>query len=449
MSDDDLRPATWSRPGKDHKEDAIAGTYHVDATGHPIAQLHGVWQDEQHLPFGGEMPPLLHGDAFGRAVTLVAPRSGRSSRGFSDLQNTTLHARYAVEGLWLQEEDLSLTEVRVSLWDQDIWTGWNAYFGRIPPNSRWKWPTEFFYDPPAPRQAEFAWGTLVLEDGSSWSQLHQPTGWRLESGSRFVLRFNEPIPIGEVRTRYLAPIEFLISSATGRSSGVRNIHGTNSTWEITGFPDNWPPNEPDRWVTLRIPHLPRPDGDIESHSLLHLESDFEFATQLPKVFDVAQQARYSLEHFTALKADRATGSLAEFVATSQLVESFDRSLHPTPLGGSDTRDLNTRLTRLDGESGNLINDLLGHKRWRDDVRRLRNMVVHGEEGSAFLTRDARPLQAATAILMLLFEARLLVAEGFDSTRAKELVERRLHHWQIKDLIARSYGHLAGLVRDNP
>jgi len=160
------------------------------------------------------------------------------------------------------------------------------------------------------------------------------------------------------------------------------------------------------------------------------------------VFDVVNRHRYSVEHFEALKGRGAVGYLAQFVAAAQLVESFDRSLHDD----QGRRGLDARLRRLSGETGGVLDEIIGHKRWAKHVARVRDIVVHGLDTSEQLTRDVRSIQVATDILLLLFEARLLVEFGFDTSKAKALIERRLKHWEIKANITQNYGHLEEISR---
>jgi len=257
----------------------------------------------------------------------------------------------------------------------------------------------------------------------------------MESSSAFGMSFNEPVSIDDLFDRWLLPLEFLIMTATGRPTGIRTLRGTNERWQIETL------KKDDCWVDIRVSHAPRPSEHINHHELLHLLPDFDFGRQIPLVLDTVNRNRYSVEHFAAVKAG-AGGHLARFVASAQLVESFDRSLHDD----QGRRGLDSRLIRLSRESGDVLHEIIGHKRWAKHVARVRDIVVHGLETSERLTRDVRSLQVATEILLLLFEARLLVEIGFEATMAKTLIERRLRHWQIKASITENYGHLEEISR---
>lgn len=430
------RPAEWYRPGDVEKSEGASGLYRVGDDGQPEVTLHGSWSDAPSM-FSNDPDflDLFHGNVFGLSVTVVGGRLSRSTKGMSRLQNTTILPRCAVEGLWLGIEELALTEVHVQFWDQEEWSLSDAFRDTTEDSGRGRLRVE--YQPPEGRTAEVSQGSVKVVDASDYRQTMHPRGWVMESSSAFSMSFKEPVTFDDLFSRWLVPLEFLIMTATGRPTGIRSLRGTNDRWEIESV------GRPfiERWVDIRVSHAPRPAEVVNQHELLHLLPDFDFARQMPLVLDVVNRHRYSVEHFAALKG-AAGGHLARFVAAAQLVESFDRSLHDE----QGKRGLDARLNRLSRESGGVLDEIIGHKRWAKHVARVRDIVVHGLETSEQLTRDVRSIQVATEILLLLFEARLLVAFGFPAAVAQTLIERRNRHWQIKASITENYTHLEEIAR---
>jgi hypothetical protein len=433
------RPALWFHPGEVDTGQCVAGLYRVNEHGQPEVNIHGSWSDGPGTVVSAPQDiPLLHGNAFGKGITAVDNQLRHSQHGlFSNLQDTTLIPRYTVEGgFYLNEDELALTQVRVRFWDQDAWSLWDAFVDKDPDRTRF--PPRVEFREPLQRTAEVAGGTIGIEDDSVCRSTRRPNGWIMESYSAFTLTFTEPVSIDDIFMKWLVPLQFLIMSATGRPTGIRTLRGTNDAWVIGGEE----PGRTDRWVDIRTAHALRPQGDLSTRDLLHLLPDFDFATQIPLVLEVVEQHRYSVEHFAVLRGGGAEGHLARLVAAAQLVESFDRSLHRAP-GGVKLED---RLLRLNLESGEVLDEIVGHKRWAKDVVRVRDVVVHGLETSEQLTRDVRPLQVANEVLLLLFEVRLLVELGFDKSKAKGLIERRASHWEIKAAITENYAHLGAMAK---
>jgi hypothetical protein len=457
--------------------EAAAGLYQVAEDGQPEAKVHGSWSEMPSLfhAMADEPMPLLYGNVFGKSVTLVDCRVTSSKRGLSVLQDTTITPRMAVEGLWLEPKELAFTELSVQFWDQDVWTQWDSYRGVVSASTD-DFGLTVTYERPEAKVAELPQATVTLTDASTYDQTTHPGGWSLKSISRFRIHFSEPIGVEDVFNRWLVPLEFLIMSATGRSSGISALTATNSTWEIANER-----HRADRWVEVRTSYPPRFGKEKESHDLLHLARDFDFGRQIPRVVEVVNQHRYSVEHFAALKGRPSGGVLARFVAAAQLVESFDRTLHddqPKPgqaavmeqvtkllkdtgisskyrrkikdvLKRSHEPSLEQRLRRLSRQSGSVLDEVVEHTRWPADVARLRNIVVHGLETSETLTRDVRSIQVSTDILLLLFEARWLWEIGFDQAQIRRLLERRAYHWSIKHRIRENYPHLAQIAARHP
>ena len=475
--DDDVRtqPALWYEPGTYRLENPVPGLYSILENGQPEARLHGSWSDVPPLLATDLEQPLqiLHGNVFGRAVTLVDCTVTGGKRNLSRLQDVTLWPSYAIEGLFLEASELAFTEVYVHYWDQDIWTEWNAYEAEVTANSS-RYDIRIASRSPKEVSAQVQDASITLCDASTFSQTPQPSdGWILKSQSKFHLTFREPLPIDDLFSRFLVPLEALIISATGRPSGIKSLQATNREWPQ--IPNSRYPS--DRWVKVRVSYHPRPSKELYYVDLLHLLRDFDFARQLPLVMEAVEQHRYSIEHFAAIKRPNSGGALANFVAASQLVESFDRTLHddqPSPgqvdevrkvekllsttdidagyrskiknfLKRSHEPSLEERLRRLDAETGLVVTDIVSNRRWCADIARLRNIVVHGLPASEALTRDIRSIQVATDILLKLFESRWLCVIGFEKSQAQALIARRRDYNNATRRIRENYEHVRSLV----
>lgn len=176
---------------------------------------------------------------------------------------------------------------------------------------------EVRYREPKTLEASFDGGVLRLKDASTHERLMEPSGWVLKSASKFVFEFDAPIEFTHFYRQYLMPLEVLITSATGRRSGVETLRATNREWSVPHER-----HESDRWVTVRVGHLPAETSAKTSIELLHRATDFDFARQLPLVFEVARAHQYPLEHYGTLRRGVSAGYLADFIASAQLCESF-------------------------------------------------------------------------------------------------------------------------------
>jgi hypothetical protein len=405
--------------------------------GGPEVKVYGSWSDVPTMMQNSfdEPLPLLYGNVFGTRVTLMDVRVTHSTTNMSPLQDTTMHARYSLEGLWLDADEVNFTDVRFQLFNHDEWTGWDAY-----PNN-----TDFMlgedgatltYRAPDDLSARLLGANLRLVDESTNARTSQPSGWLLKSASTFVLRLDKPTPLDEVFDRWISPMEFLLMTATRQEPGVSRLSATNREWVF----DN-ERHKGQRWVDIRHWQPARPEKDRRYHELLHRLSDFDFNRQMPLVYKATEQHRYSIEHFAALRGSNFGGHLARFVAAAQLVESFHRTLHPRETG----RDLDVRLNGLDGDVGRMIKAIIGNGVWAREVRDLRDIVVHGLRASEELTQDVRSLQVATTVLLMIFEARMLVEFGFTAEQARKLIERDVRHGNNLTLIRVNYEHLKAIA----
>lgn len=461
--------ADWYRAKDLEDGSPVGGSYEV-TDGDASAVLSKVWDDDMTPAYlrGDGLIPVLYGHLpRDRRVTLVDLRlkSGGAIFG-SPLTETVMRSSYAVEGVWLPADDLTVSEVRVAFWDQESWTDWSA-FAASPENR----PMAIEVATPPPLTARVGEAAVTLRDASTIRPDRWPAnGYRLESASEFHIMFEQPISFKEMFDLWLVPLEFLILTSSGRTSGLERVRVFNPAWGLDAR---------DVWPQVHRRFAPRPARSPDWYERLHRLSDFDFARQIPLVYEVVRATRYSVNQYAGLRSDRLPGLLERFAAACQLAESFDRHLHESEdqqalrdparvnarkasateverilrEGGvnSDVRrrvkqafhnpedalSHQDRLRRMDSESGGVITRacrLAGFdpdkgEDWARDLACLRNMTVHGTSEANSLFKDGNVIYAATLLYLWLFEAAWLGAVGFDESTIDERVMIRFRRRQ--------------------
>lgn len=435
-----LHPVAWYRPGDDYSKEGVPGTYRVDSEGRIEAHVHGMFAGERGHLFGPDpsFPSLLQGRAMKEAVMLVGARVTAQRGALTEQRDATVVANYALEGFGaLEPDELTFTDVRLRFTDQDTWTGWDRFAVMADDRLRIADVGAVLRDVPEV-EANVEGGTLRLVDGSYVNQEHDAHRWVLQSRSWFDFHFDEPLAISEVLDRYAYPLQVMLMSASGRLPGVVSMAGTNETWD---FGDEG--RVPSRWFQVRRFHGPLETPRVSDLQYLHRLRDLDFGVHMPALLKAVDRHRFALGHYGLLRADRFVGGHpVRFSVATQLIDAFDRTLHPVD---RSEPSFEARLKRLESESGNLIDGMIGNGGWRGQVARLRNIVVHGDAYAHELLRDQRPLVVGYEALLLLFEVRLLVEIGLSTEQAKSLVTGRVHHWTIKDAITENYASLRELI----
>lgn len=425
-------PVRWFAPGDDYTTDGVPGTYQFDDDGRIEIHVHSFFADEQDRFLGPSrtFPSVLQGKGVGRGhyITAVNCRQVEGLGGFGDVRDATVRATYALEGFFfLDEEDLALTHLRLRFVNQDTWTGWRRFSVKDNGLGPLEDVSAIARNNPE-YVARLDAGELRLFDHSHVCENFDRQRWEFQSCSAFEFQFDETVRISEIFNRYVYPLQIMLLSASGRLAGVVEMSGTNTSWEFSDG-SNEPPS---RWLNIRHIH-----GDLDPPrrndlNYLHRLSDINFEEQISQFLKAVNKHEFCLEHYRLLHAEHfAGGHLARFSVAIQLVDAFDRTLHP-----EDRKDqrLPFRLKRLDAESGGLVESVIGNKNWKNDIAQFRNFVVHGDVNARQVLRDKRSLIAAYEVLLLLFEVRFLVEVGFSQSEATSLIERRPEHWRIRQNI---------------
>lgn len=401
--------------------------------------------------------PLLHlqtSEGFFTAIDSRVVRS-KTTWGGESLSEIVLQPMFLIKGsVFLWDHELSLTEATIRFWDQNEWAEWFAWtMKRGTPEE----PDVIVTQVGKPTlTAEVNGATVLFEDASP--SAYYPIGKgevTLTQSSRFRVKFEQPVPLREFMREWLRPLGFLVSSGTRRTSGIESLSITNREWKSDrdgSLLNTW------LQVMPRNPRRPeRPGRD----KFLHHLKDFDFDSQVQTVFDTHVSHHAAIEQYLDYIHRKPATPMVRLTLLAQLVETFDRSLNPDPdltpaleakateasaavsavpgltqfaaavqraVRDSLRPSLSHRLSRMDKEVGGIVSEALGQKTWKNDIPLVRNAVVHGLSSANFFTTNLIPLQVAEAILDLLFEARLLVALGFESAAVKKILTENDPNW---------------------
>lgn len=455
--------------------ETVTGTLTIspDSPTHLITLTGDFPSNEPDIPafFSGvnelETYPLLHIQTEEGLFTAIDSRVTASKRTFGgpNLSRIVLRPSFVVKGsalLW--ESELKITDASVRFWDQDEWAEWFSWQVERGTSKERKVVVTQAAMPTY--EAEVNGAKVTLEDASPWS--YHPSSGRVEmkQTSTFRIVFDEEVPLREFMADWLRPLSFLVSSGTRRTSGVEEMWIRNSNWksDLDGSPIETPLQVIPRNPT-RKEHTSRPFP-----AFLHHLRHFDFAQQLQTVFDTFDKHDPAISQYLDFIHHSPSTPMVRLTLMAQLVETFDRSLNPDPPLTDEIKEkaarvkelvaadaevkkfasdaarvvnesvrptLASRLSRMDKETGKLVTETLGSTDWKTDVPLIRNSVVHGLESAEFFTKNVIPLQTAEDILNLLFEARLLVALGFEVDKAKSMItDDDPGWWQRRELMVK-------------
>lgn len=445
-------PALWSlepEPG----ESAVPGLFWVDGeNGEARAAAHRSFDDRTHPFLVDRAPqiPRLYGDVMGRRVTLIdCTFEGSQGSHAHSMTDSQYSARRALIGdVWpAVGSEPTFDQVRVVFWDQDVWAN-------LPPIDHQVFlggPSTFTSPKIEPQILNTSMAELGLHDNFEfWSTDEQ--GFVLNPGSQFRLELPEAQSYDELRTNWLMPLQFLILWATSRRTGIRSLFVRNSTWEPI-----WR-DEPE-WMEIRVQHATRPHKPVRGVTLLHRRDDFPTDYNFDQFINAVRSNRYAVDQYAGVRAGLSGGYLTKFVAVAQALEALDRVAHPDKekpdqvtwaertaefLKGQGARSdirssvkhailkshwssLQGRLSRMNKQTGKVLDAITQDENWPQMVADARNIVAHGLESSETFQRDETAIFVACQICLILFDLRFLVLIGFTADNASTLVTRRAWH----------------------
>ena len=446
-------PATWWLRDDDGNEHRVPGLISFDEANNPLVNLYGSlpgqWNDSFLLDaVNTHVFPLLYGVTMDSHWTLVDSQveSYKRSMG-SDIVDVVLRPRFVLAGdFYLQKDELAVTDVTLTLWDQDEWAGWrnsivitdrNAHEGSILTVS---------HKPPTPTVAALDGATLSLVDDSWGHALPDANGAvTVSASSAWVLDLNAPTSLDELLSQWIEPLVFMTTSATRRKTGLERMSVGCTKWvmEKTGEP------APGK-LRLYAQSGTRPEGPLPEWGLLHRREDWDLKTQLPVLFSFVRAQRSAVDQYLSYRNASGYTWQMRFAILYQIIETLDRTLNPDPpkteaqlaavaaiqrvvagepdlipfaeelqttIEHAQVKSLAQRLSRLDQQASGFLSTELSDKTWKNDLAGLRNIVAHGLEASQELVTDRGPLWTGTQLIELLFEVRILTELGFTPERS--------------------------------
>lgn len=452
-------PAKWTRTNDVGQRETIAGTLEISpdlpthlihlsedfASDHDV--LSGFLSEQEEL----DVFPVLHGQTKEGFFTAIDSRPVRSTRtyGGSKLSDIVLRPTFIIQGdVLLNADELSVTNVTMRFWDQDLWADWfNVHIKNATEDDPSVVITQL---PPQTHTLERDGVKISLLDASPTRYFpfgHGPVS--VKQTSRFELEFDEEVPLQEFMAKWMAPLSFWISSGTRRTSGIEmmRIHNRNWVSDIDGSPIT-------SWLAV-IPRNPKRKFAIDDQiDFLHKLREFDFLRQLPLVLDLYETCKPALDQYLDYLHAKPSTPMVRLSVLAQMIETLDRVLDADPpvttelqgtaaalsaLVASDPRlkkyasgakrmvtesvrpSLEARLRRLDAATGKIVGGMLNRSSWKADIAQIRNSIVHGLPSSTFFLTNYIPIQIAIDILEMLFELRLLVALGFAAEKVKTKV----------------------------
>lgn len=409
----------------------------------------------------------IYGRVMGKFVTLINCTITSSNRTFDDpMTDTTIHAKRALIGdEWPDDNEFTYDQARIVLWDQDAWTGWpELEFDYLEKSFRGLNPREV--------ELSCSEGHLSLRQEFRWQRQNRESQ-EFTLRSELHIHLPKPVSYEDFGQRWLAPLKFMITASTGRSTGVRSLRLRNNSWLIDG--NRLHPSR--GWLQMQVPYPTRPREEFIRATALYRRSDFPEDYDYDQVFTAARRNRFSIDQYANIKSGSSGGSLTQFTAIAQALEALDRLSHPESpeddqenwrarvdqflkeqgarrgirnaakyaLRNAHRESLEGRLSRLSKETGGIIDTLLPGSTWPGEVARARNVVAHGLETTDLLMKDLGGIFAATEICLLLFELRWLTLIGCTPERANELSTRRGYYQPTIQAIQANYPALATLA----
>ena len=217
-------PASWWVAGED-RADAVPGLLVFDEASNPTIHLHkplpGL-EDNPMLAGLEELPvfPLIHGITMDEHWTLLDSRieSGQWSWKFDRMADIVLRPRVALSGdFLLSKPELNITRVRISLWDQDDWTGWIRSVNIMNRNQASEAPLSIVHVPPSPVISSLPGAQVsLLDDSWGFAAPNSKGVINVRANSAWQLDFDQPSSIPDLFTQWIEPLIFLTTTATQR-----------------------------------------------------------------------------------------------------------------------------------------------------------------------------------------------------------------------------------------
>lgn len=461
-------PALWYLPADVGRTDPVHGTYRVQDNG-SVAVTIVVENRERSAQakqfFSAARIEPIHGSVIGTPVTLVHPVLTRMSRGPAP-RVFHLVSGVAIQGPTLKSE-IFVESATASFIDLNAWSGWRGYTSTGAGDD-----TVYSEIPMVVASGRVEGDSVEIYGGSRMTYGGTDLHLDLDTGARFV--FGEPIPFETLATHWIEPLEFLISTATGRRAGISHLRLFNAEWT---YPDRSSNDEFDPGALTLWGRPPDVEDIRHSDFLLHHLTDWDL-NDFGRISDAYRSHPYAIALFERAREEATdpNAGLTTFMTAIQALEALARGLHgdasnPRRVEEADEAirvlseslkfnhsarkrlanalrqagrlTLPEHLRRLDTDAGALLEKNLDEKEWAEHLAQFRNIVAHGLEQSKALVEDLRALNVATTMAQWLFEARWLRLAGLSTDAIIDLYERRIYRLgtRERDVVNANYHHL--------
>ncbi|WP_242902520.1 HEPN domain-containing protein [Actinomadura terrae] len=449
------RPAQWWLPGQADTW-KVPGTYELLMNGAAKATLFKDLKKgrQRIIPSKDDSNiSLLHGDCFGKAVTLVRSRSTSYRGNLGELRSAAYLPWLALEGLFLSEDELQVSDAVITLHDQQLWAQRTAFKPEFNnPETDW-FPSAVRHVEIPDSTAVLQGGSITIEDRSVYHPEKNST-IKLETRCVFKIALDEPVDIKQFMESWVHPLEVMIAAANGRIGGIESLRLTNKNWQFE-------PNVPDfkKWATVRVGSQVRADEkrkDLNYHDLLFSLHDIDWTRQGAAIFETIPKWSYVIEQWAMLLRPDYKWPVARFVSVVQAVEALDRLLIPDVQSSKSaklvddalatlkeagfnnrergrikaqlrllgTPSLEDRLKRRVKEMPSVMAKLTTDSMWPARVARLRNIVSHGLEDAHDREKVVMGSLVATDLLLHVLEATFLLNLNFTEEETADIMQRR-------------------------
>jgi hypothetical protein len=458
--------AEWTRPLADGQSEPLTGALKISSDNPThVIYLAGDFNAGEDV-FAGfvtgrpelDVYPLLHGytsEGFFTAVDCHVVRR-KQNYGGGKQSETVLHPSYVLQGrVAVRENELAATHVTVRLWDQDSWAQW--YNLRLKNGTAEDRTVYIEQVPPQSHIAQVNGTEVTLRDASTTAYFPINHGdISISQTSVFELTFEQEVPLSDIFTKWIAPLRYLVSSGTRRTTGIDVMSIQNRTWKL----DDGSPVK--SWLSVHARNPVRKFVPSDEIHYLHRLQHFDFAKQLPIVYTSYEQHNTAVRQYLDYLQNRPGTPMVRLTVLAQLVETLHRSLEPDAAPDlqvradslavaaalksdvalakyasqarravmeSDRPTLASRLRRLDEATEGVVSTMVGSGvDWKGAIAAIRNAIVHGLPTSQFFVLNQIPIQVAVDLLEVLFELRLLVALGFTPAEARKIVTEVDPNW---------------------
>jgi hypothetical protein len=439
----------WWVPGSDNIR--VAGTLQLGQ----IFELHTVGAfSSDGLPTNALTTDILNGAVPRRMITLLGCVQQKSALFGKDLVMLSVRFDKALLGGYLLDNssDAVFDEVFVEL---DAVSEWASYQPISSSDVGEKIVVE--YEKPAALSANLSSGQVRMVSDIRGSDDEQKVNWKAVSS--FIVTLDRPLSIDDIEERYVRPLRYLLSLATGTPAVVTRLRVQNSAHTKPLGASQWLDVE---FYQGKLP--PEPPKPVSRHDMLFKLDDIEFSQFLPRWFELVERCGISLDLLFSLDNPGNIFVTNRMFNAVTAVEGLHQRLNPIHedvikvhkkrvdaiagtiddkherkwlrenLAGAYRPTLRTRLGELLDLAGSTMHPYVGDReRWIKRVKDIRDLIGHG---SSELEKDRRVQIRLTASLELLYKLILMRELGFsDQYCMRAFTANR--RWSYLPIILRS------------